>query len=532
MLDQQMFPLEQIDIVKFRPSDLSEKRTFDCHAILVTIGGKGEWRIGEKRYALDQSGKVFFCNPGTELLYTSSDTQQGCSFYQLSFRAYEKTGREGEWVFVQKHGELLPAGEIGSAPYHRIRELADSLHLGKQESTPADAFRIQMLFQEMLHLLWKGQEEAKLDRSESMIEKITAYIEEHYDEDLNRDQLANMAGISQEYFSRLFKTKTGTNFSKYLSELRIKKAQEYLLTSKSSLREIAQSVGYRDEFYLSHKFKQVTGDSPSLYMKRPKRIASVSANYTGCLLALGVTPIIAKINPFIQRHFRSQLEGADVQTVDLLTFHYNKLIAKASPDLVLCYDSYEDLSELRRIAPTVAISLSSLSWRDQFMLIAELVNAVGKANDWLGRFDEKIAQAKRLLEQTIDTTETVGIFEIWKDKIMVFDDSFGRAGQVLYQALRLPPSQRIRDEVFTGQRYKIIPLEELPLYATDRMFVTIFQGKGGDEYAAKVMASDVWKSLPAYRNKRIYINDHDTFYNWDPVSTEYQLVKVMEQLTG
>lgn len=117
-----------------------------------------------------------------------------------------------------------------------------------------------------------------------MIEKITAYIEEHYDEELNRDQLANMVGISQEYFSRLFKTKTGTNFSKYLSELRIKKAQEYLLTSKSSLREIAQSVGYRDEFYLSHKFKQVTGDSPSLYMKRPKRIASVSANYTGCLL--------------------------------------------------------------------------------------------------------------------------------------------------------------------------------------------------------------------------------------------------------
>ncbi|SFJ19462.1 ABC transporter substrate-binding protein [Brevibacillus centrosporus] len=203
--------------MKFRPSDLSEKRTFDCQAILVTIGGKGEWRFGEKRYALDQSGKVFFCNPGTELLYTSSDTQQGCSFYELSFRVY--------------------------------------------------------------------------------------------------------------------------------------------------------------------------------------------ANYTGCLLALGVTPIIAKINPFIQRHFRSQLEGADVQTVDLLTFYYNKLIAKASPDLVLCYDSYEDLNELRRIAPTVAISLSSLSWRDQFILIAELVNAVGKAKEWLGRFDEKIALAKRLLEQKIDTTE-------------------------------------------------------------------------------------------------------------------------------
>jgi ABC-type Fe3+-hydroxamate transport system substrate-binding protein len=49
--------------------------------------------------------------------------------------------------------------------------------------------------------------------------------------------------------------------------------------------------------------------------------------------------------------------------------------------------------------------LSSLSWRDQFILIAELVNDVGKAKEWLGRFDEKIALAKRLLEQKIDTTE-------------------------------------------------------------------------------------------------------------------------------
>lgn len=131
-------------------SDRSEGRNFTISICSNGNGGKGELRIGDKRYVLDQSGKVFFCNPGTELLYTSNDSQQGCSFYQLSFRVYEKTGREGDRVFVRKHGDLLAAGEIGSAPYHRIRELANSLHLGKQESTPADAFRIQMLFQEML----------------------------------------------------------------------------------------------------------------------------------------------------------------------------------------------------------------------------------------------------------------------------------------------------------------------------------------------------------------------------------------------
>ncbi|MDF2680242.1 MAG: oxidoreductase [Brevibacillus sp.] len=46
MLDQEIFTLEQIEIVKFNPSDVLEKRIFPAVTILITIGGKGEFRVG------------------------------------------------------------------------------------------------------------------------------------------------------------------------------------------------------------------------------------------------------------------------------------------------------------------------------------------------------------------------------------------------------------------------------------------------------------------------------------------------------
>lgn len=67
MLDQEIYTLEEIEMVSFHPSDISDKRIFASHSILITIGGRGEIRLGDKRYQLDQTGCIFCCNPGTEL---------------------------------------------------------------------------------------------------------------------------------------------------------------------------------------------------------------------------------------------------------------------------------------------------------------------------------------------------------------------------------------------------------------------------------------------------------------------------------
>lgn len=530
MSEHPIWTMENITIMNYSMSEASEAEILEDYTILVTIKGDGEACINGRSLPLSKAGAVLFCNPGTKIRFSRLCPRRGLQLYKITVGIYEKSHLENRAVYEKSTREFYPSGRMGTANDAKIADLAERMELLSRENRPANTFKIQMWFQECLHLLSQEYEETAEASAESVITEVTAYIQEHYDEDINRCQLAQMAGLNQEYFSRLFKKQTGCNFNKYLSETRIKKAQEYLLTSKASLKEIAQRVGYKNEFYLSQKFKQVTGIAPTAYIKMPKKIASVSSNYTGCLLALGITPVVAKINPFIENLFHDHLDTNRVQTIDLLTFRCSRMIAEARPDLVICNDNYAELEELKRIAPTISISLFKQNWREQLLTIASIVSAENKAREWLGRFDEKVDRAKRCLDAKLTGGTTVGIYEIWKDKIIVFGDSYGRGGHIIYQQLHLSPPERIRQEVFTGAGYKIISIEELPQYAADHMFITVFHAKEGGAYAAQIMNSPQWKSLPAVRGGQVYFNDHGLFYNWDPASTEAQLEKVVQLL--
>ncbi|MCQ6561268.1 ABC transporter substrate-binding protein [Paenibacillus mendelii] len=528
MNTQHVYTLENIKLTEYPPSASRVKRTFEVCTLLIVVHGAGEIWIDNKSYYPNKSGSVLFCNPGTVVYFTEENGHnQGLLLYQLTIGAYHRLELEDRVVYEPMQRSLYENGEVASQCYHQLKEIAESMELMSHEQSASSSFKLQMRFNEMMSLIAEEYEASRQELSRTAIERAILYMENHYDEDIHRDQLARMAGLNSEYFSRLFKKETGRNFSKRLTEIRINRAQEFLLTSRASLREIAERVGYKNEFYLSRKFKETTGISPSLYLHKPKRIASVSSHFTACLLALGVTPVLAKINPFIKELFKGSLQEGSTYTLDLHTFHFNQMVAETSPDLILCYDTYRELGELKRMAPTISLSLTKLSWREQFRFIAEIVNAEEAAKELLDGLDEKVEQARKLLVDKVARHETVLIIEIWKDKIMVIGDSGGRGGQLIYKMLKLSPPQLVRSELCAGEWYKIIPLEELPLYAADYIFVTIYEEKGGEPYAAKIMSSEIWNNLPAVRKNRVYVNDHGTFYNWDPVSMHMQLELLM-----
>lgn len=148
----------------------------------------------------------------------------------------------------------------------------------------------------------------------------------------------------------------------------------------------------------------------------------------------------------------------------------------------------------------------------------------------LAALEEGVQRARSSLSGMLGPEETVLILEIWKDKILIMGSAMGRAGHLIYNMLGFRAPERVRSELTGESWYKAISMHELPLYTADCMFVTIFDEKEGGPYAAKVMDSDEWASLPAVRNNRVYINDHGTFYNWDPLSLQIQLDIITRQL--
>ena len=95
---------------------------------------------------------------------------------------------------------------------------------------------------------------------------IKKYVQENFtDSKLNLAFIAQNFGFSASYLSRKFKQDTGTNFAKYLMDLRMKKAMKYA-ESGYKMYQTASEVGIPDPNYFGRCFKKSTGMSYSDYV--------------------------------------------------------------------------------------------------------------------------------------------------------------------------------------------------------------------------------------------------------------------------
>ncbi len=102
------------------------------------------------------------------------------------------------------------------------------------------------------------------------MEEVCQYIEGHYHEAISLQSLATKFFISDSYFSRIFKQHTGKNFIEYVTEYRMRIAQDLLVYAAMKTSEVSTAVGYTDQRYFSQIFKKHTGMTPSLYKKMNK----------------------------------------------------------------------------------------------------------------------------------------------------------------------------------------------------------------------------------------------------------------------
>lgn len=110
-----------------------------------------------------------------------------------------------------------------------------------------------------------------------VLSRVVAYIEEHTENTIRLDELANIAGVSRFHFSRLFKASTNTSPMAYVEQSRIRKAQSLILKGEISLAEIALMVGFADQSHFTRRFQLYTGCTPAVFA-RSKGIKLVRAS--------------------------------------------------------------------------------------------------------------------------------------------------------------------------------------------------------------------------------------------------------------
>ncbi|MDD3795181.1 MAG: response regulator [Lachnospiraceae bacterium] len=138
--------------------------------------------------------------------------------------------------------------------YSRILEAQNSKELKK-------------ICSEFLQILMELVKKRQDDVSKNIIDKVTNYVKQHYQEEISLDLLAEKYYLNSSYLCRLFKRNTGVGLTDYMIELRMEKAKELLLLGKYKIYEVSQMVGYRSDKYFFRVFKQYTGQAPTEFLR-------------------------------------------------------------------------------------------------------------------------------------------------------------------------------------------------------------------------------------------------------------------------
>ncbi|TVY11737.1 AraC family transcriptional regulator [Paenibacillus cremeus] len=102
-------------------------------------------------------------------------------------------------------------------------------------------------------------------RSERHTEKMLQWLEEHYTEPFDLNELAQELHLSKHHVSHLFRAETGSSITDYVIARRIRQACWLLNTEALSVEQVGTRVGIPNFSYFCRVFRRITGVTPKQY---------------------------------------------------------------------------------------------------------------------------------------------------------------------------------------------------------------------------------------------------------------------------
>ncbi|WP_434752460.1 AraC family transcriptional regulator [Paenibacillus amylolyticus] len=313
-----------------------------------------------------QAGDLFMIKPG--MIIDALAHSEITEFLMLSMEQVRVQRVRGQWKMTASSS--LPfdwqAGKMRIRNKQQAAERMAKLYVSYRGEQSDHFVSIHSQLHELLQFLSEHRLEENFEKVDPALERSISYMRRFMSEGISMDELAKIAGLTPSSYSRSFKKAKGMSPTDYLNRLRIEEAKKQLSEENCVLKEVAESVGYGNEYYFSRKFKQMLGIAPSIYMKKYRlSVATVSnIGFDEHLRSLGLQPVESLDLGHNSKKDATEQERNLTNQLDQLR--------QAKPDLIIAdgfCQSYYD--QLKNIAPTVIVHVTQ-DWRETHMRLAEL----------------------------------------------------------------------------------------------------------------------------------------------------------------
>lgn len=236
---------------------LEDQINHDLHLIFVK-SGKGAYFFEDVEVPLEKGSIVFVSN--NYIHRSTHDINNPPSVIAVRFGLYDNTSLKMVQLPCEPFHAYLKTFDIQK--YQMMFENLFNCHnFQKNDFNNIQCGSIMNLIICEMLAGFTGSGNAK--PIDGRIEKARLFIDNNPALRITVDKLAEMVGLSKQYFRKVFEAHYGMTPKEYQVRMRINYSRFLLEQSNQSIKQVALTLGYQDQYSFSKQFKQVMGYSPS-----------------------------------------------------------------------------------------------------------------------------------------------------------------------------------------------------------------------------------------------------------------------------
>ncbi len=262
--------LQSIELVRSVCKDYSLPRHFHEELELNIRQGDG-WQFNYRgtMYSVP-SNTLVVTQPG-EVHQADAESAQNCTFRGLRVGAEllqqvatEIAGRKTALPFFPM--PLVHDRDLNTQIVQVHQALEQSISQLEQQTLVLD-----LLAQLILRCAEDPPCQAKLGEEHQSVDRIRAYLEDHYNQEVSLEQLAQIANLSSFHLNRSFSKTFGMPPHAYQIQVRILQAKR-LLRKEWSIEKVAFETGFASQSHFGSHFKRLVCVTPRQYIQDSKNV--------------------------------------------------------------------------------------------------------------------------------------------------------------------------------------------------------------------------------------------------------------------